>query len=181
MMNCPRLPAVPPRRIDQIEPSWFQTLNECLEYAMTHPRGDGKTILNDPGGTLRSTGGGHGGDDAQISGSGYEGPFALTLEDGALKCSGGWLNRNGISMDAVSELVCTDLSEGTVVIRSELSSKVWSAPELKIVTEPDRWCYPVGRLTQGEEAGTFEVVQYPVCCAFILASEICLMSKIAVE
>lgn len=118
---------------------------------------------------------------ASLSGSGYEGPFALSLVDNALHCSGGWLNRNGISMDVVSELVCTDLSEGTVAIRSELSSKVWSAPELKIVTEPDRWCYPVGKLTPGEEPGTFEVVQYPVCCAFIMASVICVMSKIAVE
>ena len=116
-----------------------------------------------------------------LSASGYDGPFKLTLEDGTLKCSGGWLNRNGISMDAVSELVCTDLMEGTVVIRSVLKNKVWSAPVLKIVTEPDRWSFPVGKLTQGEETGTFEVTQYPVCCAFILASEICIMSKIAAE
>ena len=118
---------------------------------------------------------------ASLSGSGYEGPFALSLVDNALHCSGGWLNRNGIGMDVVSELVCTDLSEGTVVIRSELRNKVWSGPELVIVTEQDRWCYPIGKLTPGEEPGTFEVVQYPVCCAFILASEICVMSKIAVE
>lgn len=178
-MNCPHLPTVPSRRVDQIDPSWFQTLNECLEYAMTHPQGDGKTIFNDPGGTLRSIGGGHG--DAPFSASGYDGPFALSLVDNALHCSGGWLNRNGISMDNLSELVCTDLSEGTVVIRSELANGVWSTPVLTIVTEPDRWCFPVGQLTQSGEAGTFDVVQYPVCCAFILASEICLMSKIAVE
>lgn len=113
--------------------------------------------------------------------SNYDGPFKLSLIDGTLHCSGGWLNRNGISMDNLSELVCTDLSEGTVVIRSELANGVWSTPVLTIVTEPDRWCFPVGQLTQSGEAGTFDVVQYPVCCAFILASEICLMSKIAVE
>lgn len=113
--------------------------------------------------------------------SNYDGPFKLSLIDGTLHCSGGWLNRNGISMDAVSELVCTTLSEGTVAIRSELNNGVWSSPELVIVTEPDRWCFPVGKLTQGEQPGTFDVTQYPVCCAFILASEICIMSKIAVE
>ena len=84
-------------------------------------------------------------------------------------------------MDVVSELVCTTLSAGIVAIRSELRNKVWSGPELVIVTEPDRWCYPVGKLIPGEEPGTFDVIQYPVCCAFIMASEICLMSTIAVE
>jgi len=180
-MNCPRLPAVPSNRIDKIEPSWFQTLNECLEYAMTHPRGDGLTIFNDAGGSLRTSGA----EDAASAGKDtvpeYIGPFRLTLADGVLKCSGGWLNRNGISMDDLSEMVCTELKEGTVAIRSELRDKVWSAPALVIVSAPDRWCYPIGKLTPGEEPGTFEVTQYPVCCAFIMASEICAMSKIAVE
>ena len=74
-MNCPRLPAVPPARVSQIEPSWFQTLNECLEYAMSHPRGDGFTILQDAAGSLRTS-------DSDGSGGGsilpeYDGMFAV--------------------------------------------------------------------------------------------------------
>ena len=113
------------------------------------------------------------------AGGGYDGPFRLTLEDGVLKCSGGWLNRNGISMDKVSEMVCTELADGTVAVRSELKDKVWSAPALVIVSAPDRWCFPVGELQKEDES--FEVTQYPVSCAFIVASEICAMSRIAVE
>ena len=79
-MNCPRLPTVPAGRVSQIEPSWFRTLNECLQYAMTHPQGDGTTIFTDAGGSLRSIGSGS--DDG-----GFQtvdvigGPFAVTIED----------------------------------------------------------------------------------------------------
>lgn len=77
-MNCPRLPAVPPRRVSQIEPSWFRTLNECLEFAMTHPQGDGSTILQDPAGSLRLVGGGDG-DGSSSPSSEDSGPFAAEV------------------------------------------------------------------------------------------------------
>ena len=76
-MNCPRLPAVPDRRISQIDPSWFRTLNECLQYAMTHPMGDGSTVFNDAGGTLRTGITGDGDGSALESENG--GPFAVEI------------------------------------------------------------------------------------------------------
>ena len=68
-MNCPRLPTVPSGIISKIDPSWFRTLNECLTFAMTHPGGDGVTIFQDAGGSLRAAApSGDGGDGVPVGG-----------------------------------------------------------------------------------------------------------------
>ena len=78
-MNCPRLPTVPASRVSQIEPSWFRALNECLQFAMTHPQGDGITVFNDAGGTLRASDRAGDGDGAVLIAA--SGPFAVDLYD----------------------------------------------------------------------------------------------------
>ena len=80
-MNCPQLPTVPAERVDAIDPSWFRTLNQCLEYAMTHPRPDGYTIFSDAGGTLRTVPGSGDGDGDGTAVKEKGGPFAVSVED----------------------------------------------------------------------------------------------------
>jgi len=52
----PQLPSSPSGTnwITKIDPAWIQKLLACVGYAMTHPRGDGVTILTQDGGTLRA-------------------------------------------------------------------------------------------------------------------------------
>ena len=83
-MNCPRLPTLPSSTVSRIDPSWFRDLYDCLRYAMTHPAGDGVTIFNDAGGTLRAdlAGGGESGATAETSpveSSGYCGEFKVSV------------------------------------------------------------------------------------------------------
>lgn len=60
----PELPATPIGEdwISRISAGWIRKLLLCVEYAMEHPRGDGQTIFNQSGGTLRAVlrGGGRG-------------------------------------------------------------------------------------------------------------------------
>lgn len=76
-MNCPQLPTVPTERVDAIDPGWFRTLNQCLEFAMTHPQPDGYTIFMDAGGMLRTVPGDGDGSTAVSKEKG--GPFALEI------------------------------------------------------------------------------------------------------
>ena len=83
-MNCPRLPTLPNSTVSRIDPSWFRDLHDCLRYAMTHPTGDGVTIFNESGGTLRVDlpCGGEGGSAAATSpveSSGYSGEFKVSV------------------------------------------------------------------------------------------------------
>ena len=80
-MNCPKLPTVPPERVNEIDPAWFKSLNQCLEFAMTHPQPDGFTIFMDAGGTLRLVGSGSGDGTAGAAETKAGGPFAVTIED----------------------------------------------------------------------------------------------------
>ena len=52
----PQLPSSPTGTnwVTKIDPAWIKKLLECVGYAMTHPRGDGVTILTQDGGTLRA-------------------------------------------------------------------------------------------------------------------------------
>jgi hypothetical protein len=52
-MGKPGLPPRPTRDADKISASWINRLLDCVEYAMTHPAGDGMTILQS-GGILRA-------------------------------------------------------------------------------------------------------------------------------
>lgn len=59
----PKLPTRPTETPDKLSASWICELLNCVEYAMTNPRGDGKTIINESSGTLRAlrqSGGGAG-------------------------------------------------------------------------------------------------------------------------
>jgi len=40
----PVLPKKPTRDVDKISASWLLRLMDCIEWAMNHPKGDGKTI-----------------------------------------------------------------------------------------------------------------------------------------
>ena len=66
----PSLPSRPSKDVDRIAASWLCKLLDCVAYAMTHPMGDGRTILNESSGTLRALrqpGGGTDGGGSDVS------------------------------------------------------------------------------------------------------------------
>jgi len=72
----PSLPSRPSKDADKISASWLCKLLDCVAYAMTNPRGDGKTILNESSGTLRALRQPGGGTDGGGSSS-FEYPFLV--------------------------------------------------------------------------------------------------------
>ena len=72
----------PPQRvtgdIDRIRAQTWNRLIDCLEYAMSHPRGDGITVLNTAAGLLTAAGVG-GGTPAAAKQDGYNSYFKLTM------------------------------------------------------------------------------------------------------
>ena len=120
-MNCPRLPTVPASRVSQIEPSWFRTLNECLQFAMTHPRGDGVTVFNDAGGTLRASA--RAGDDEGAASVEASGPFAVDLYDAGMDGSPDRRIRlfNSKSRSGIAGLVTIGS------FRTEIEDREWTA------------------------------------------------------
>jgi hypothetical protein len=64
------LPPRPSTDVSKLSASWLCRLLDCVDYAMRHPKGDGRTILTDQGilrAVRRSGGGGGGG--AQAAGT----------------------------------------------------------------------------------------------------------------
>ena len=140
-MNCPRLPNIPANRVSQIEPSWFQRLNDCLQFAMTHPRGDGKTILQDAGGSLRAIGSNEGDGNGQSVAD--SGPFAVEIFNEGTAGSPRWRIRlyNSQSDSGIAGL----LTIGSY--REEIEDQEWEAQEgvvyLEVTYDPDTEEYQV--------------------------------------
>ena len=74
----PRLPTRPTKDVDKLSASWICQLLDCVDFGMNNPRGDGVTILNQIGGTLRAIVRGGG---APGGSSGYDGPFKVVMKD----------------------------------------------------------------------------------------------------
>lgn len=85
----PQLPPEASNPVDRISVATWRRILTCLEYAMDHPRGDGVTILNQSGGTLRALSGPSGGDGvAAVASTGYNGYFKVinaTVDDGVFQ------------------------------------------------------------------------------------------------
>lgn len=181
-MNCPRLPTLPSSTVSRIEPSWFRDLQECLQFAMTHPKGDGVTVFNDPGGTLRAAtamsgdGGGKGESDS------YSGSFPVTLEEPEnasplLRIGRGFVNVNGVFFTL--EETTLSPKEGFLCVTSSIDSdkREIVMPELEFA-DPDATHYPVAEIVSDEEGG-FSVRQFPVSVAVILITKTCIFAKAA--
>lgn len=181
-MNCPRLPAVPGTAVSKIEPSWFRNLNECLEFAMTHPRGDGRTIINDAGGSLRSVRS----NDADASESGeteYQGAFKVSIEmndDGKpekIKIGEGWVNVNGKIFH--TEETSVGLNAGILCVTSSIGNDAGiEEPTFEFVKQTiDEKHYPIAIISGGDDQ--YDVIQMPVTVAILLLVAPCALAKAA--
>lgn len=183
-MNCPRLPTLPSSTVSRIEPSWFRDLFECLQFAMTHPKGDGVTVFNDAGGTLRANPsyGGEGGESAETA---YTGSFEVRLEKmedsesdtEILRIGRGFVNVNGVFFTL--EETTLPPQEGFLCVTSSIDSdkREIVTPELEFA-DPDATHYPVAEIVSNEEGG-FSVRQFPVSVAVILITKNCIFAKAA--
>ena len=181
-MNCPRLPTLPSSTVSRIDPSWFRDLQECLKYAMSHPFGDGRTILNEAGGSLRviaGTTGDGGGNSAQP----YTGSFPVTLTDSegkgtpVLRIGRGYVNVNGVFF-ALEERELAPQA-GFLCVSGSIDSgeNGIETPELAFA-QPDATHYPIAEIT-GDGDNGFTVRQFPVTVAVILITRTCIFAKAA--
>ena len=164
-------PKVPPRiseAINQISVATWNSLIDCLQYAMSHPRGDGRTILNRQGDLLTAGRMGGGAGSGWVTG----GAFAVTLQGNRLYIGHGWINRNGLDL---LEYTGADiaLESGYVCICSEPVDKAgnWSAPQAMIKQVPNPCAFPVAKVTVTADGVSIE--QYPVAVAYIIYSGLC--------
>ena len=100
----PKLPSFPEgnQPIRSIAPDWLRALWRCVQFAMTHPTGDNRTIFRN--GELLTTNG-SGSALADGGNGGYNGPFAVNLEaENKIRVKGGFALRNG-TMQQVNEAV----------------------------------------------------------------------------
>lgn len=178
-MNCPRLPAVPGTAISRIEPSWFRNLNECLEYAMTHPRGDGRTILNDAGGSLRTIL--NDASDAAGGGRDYQGAFKVSIETSngkpaKIKIGEGWVNVNGKIFHTAETSVGLNTGVLCVAASIGLDAEI-REPAFEFVRQRhqvDEKHYPIAVISGSDDR--YEVMQMPVSVAVFLLVAPCALA-----
>jgi len=164
-------PKVPPKitaAVNQISVSTWNALIDCLQYAMSHPRGDGRTILNRQGDLLSAARPGSGSGAASAA----AGAFIVTLLGDKLHIGSGWINRNGLDLLEYpgGEI---PLGVGYVCICSEPVDKAgnWSVPTARIKTKPNPCAVPVAEVTADFDGASIK--QYPVGIAHIVYSGIC--------
>ena len=169
----PRLPQRVSMPINQISAATWNSLIDCLFYAMTHPRGDGITVFNHLGDVLsveRRSG---------ISGtSGCPGLFQVTLDEKKQLVIGkGFVNRNGLAFEEYpgGEL---EPKNGYLCICSEPSDKQgnWTQTEAMIKDQPNQCAYPIAKITVSGESVSIE--QYPVVVAQIFYSGRCPIAEL---
>ena len=150
----PKFPSIPygTAPVRAIAPGWFRELRDFCEWAASHPRGDGETILNTGDGTLRAgsrSGGGGGGAAFPC--------FRVSLDAQRMLTATG---EKGVSPSSGFFCVCST---------PDAAGK-WSTPEFKI-TSPAADAYPVAEISVDGEA--ISIVQYPVSVAMILIVKQC--------
>lgn len=98
-----------------------------------------------------------------------EGLFRVTVVDGKLDVTGGFLLRNG-EMLAVPAKTGITATTGYLCVASTVDDRGWSDPELKIATPaPD--AFPVAEIKVSGSAVT--VIQFPVAVAVIMLTKLC--------
>jgi len=138
---------------------------------MRYPRGDGETILNQPGDILRARRSGN-----RTGGKmPYTGTFEVTIENGLLDVAAGWLNRNGafINVPPVSGIAAD--ASGYLCLCSSIIDDAWTIPEYRI-TVPAADAYPVAEITINQ-AGGVSIRQLPVAVAIIMLAQVCPMAE----
>jgi len=158
--------------VNQISASTWNRLVDCLAYAMDHPRGDGHSVLNKPGGLLGTPGGA-----TAAGGEPAKWPFAVSFQDGMLRVEGGWLNRNGLEMLYVNPHLIYPQA-GYVCVCSEPVDKKgsWSTPDIRILSKPIPCAFPVAEVAKS--GADWEIEQYPVAVAIILAAKRCPVAEL---
>lgn len=174
----PKFPSIPSGKtpVSAISPSWFRELRDFCEWAASHPRGDGSTILNTGDGTIRAVtrGGGSGG-----SGRSFATSFEVFAENGMLRTGPGFLCCNG-AFSTVAGQSEIEPETGFLCVCSELDELgEWSPPELRIET-PSNVAFPVAYIvvTGDGKNRRISVYQYPVSVAFLFQVKICPIAEI---
>lgn len=114
---------------------------------------------------------------ATAAAGGYSGPFAVTLADGKLSVTGGWLLRNG-EMTEVAAATGIAPAAGYLCVYSAIKSEAWTKPEFRIVEKPAPDAYPVAKIEIDEKTKAVSVRQYPVAAAVIMLTRTCPQIKV---
>ncbi len=110
----------------------------------------------------------------------YTGSFAVTVADGTLNVSAGYLNRNGEFL-AIPKITDIAAGNGTLCLCTTIDdSGKWTKPEIKIA-EPAADAYPLAAITvekqkEGEKT-RIAVRQYPVTVAVIMLAKPCPLAE----
>ncbi|MBO7329261.1 MAG: hypothetical protein J6W00_10885 [Lentisphaeria bacterium] len=169
----PKLPSFPEgnQPIASITPDWLRALWRCVEYAMYHPTGDGKTIFRN--GELLTGIGGSGGSKIDGAGEFYNGPFALLLDsENQITVKAGFALRNGKMLDVPQTVIAA--ANGFICCRCQFDEKAndWKAPDIVIADAPAGGDYPIGKCTI-EESGQILLESFRTPVAVIIVSKQC--------
>lgn len=168
----PKLPSFPEgnQPIRSIAPDWLRALWRCVEYAMYHPTGDGRTIFRN-GELLTASGG----SSSSVDGSGdvYNGPFALQLNsEKQITVKAGFALRNGKMLTVAEATLPPENGFVCCQIRFDEKNKQWQEPTIIIADTPTEGEYPIGKCTiEGEGRILLESFRTPV--AIIIISKRC--------
>ena len=168
----PKLPSFPEgnQPIVSIAPDWLRALWQCVEYAMYHPTGDGKTIFRN--GELLT---GISSSGSTVAGGGdiYTGPFALQLDSSnQITVKSGFALRNGKMLNVQETVIAA--RNGFICCRCKFDeeAKDWQAPEIVIADVPVEGDYPVGKCTI-KESGQIVLESFRTPVAVIIVSKRC--------
>lgn len=148
----------------------YNTLARLLKF-IDCDTGNLLFAVNAQGGLRLSVlgGGGIGGSSAET----YDGPYALTVDNGQLRVNAGWLNRNGEFRSVGGATL--PLRAGTVCVTTTLdeTTGTWSNPAIAYGT-PGLYSYPIGHVRQS--GASYSATSYRVPVAIFLATAECPVS-----
>lgn len=107
---------------------------------------------------------------------GYNGPFAVSIKDGKLSVSAGFLNCNGSNYQSVPATDGIPPISGYLCVCCSPNLKGgWTKPEVKIA-QPGFEAYPVAEITVKD--GAISIRQYPVAVAVVMVSKPCPLARL---
>lgn len=168
----PQLPRKVNTYIDRISCETWNRLIDCLAYAMSHPRGDSRTIRNSLGDILTVI-------DRTSPGSAgsMSGLFRVSLDDNQLVVGPGFVNRNGLDFQLFNG-GSIPAANGYLCICSEPDDKSghWTDIALEIRELPTQCAYPIAKITSDNNGVAIE--QYPVTVAVLVYSVFCPLAEL---
>lgn len=109
-------------------------------------------------------------------GNNHTGPFAVSIKDGKLSVSAGFLNCNGSNYQSVPATDGIPPSSGYLCVCCSPNLKGgWTKPEVKIA-QPGFEAYPVAEITVKD--GAISIRQYPVAVAVVMVSKPCPLARL---